>query len=111
MNNPIETSKERATDQDIATALDNDWKTLRQCYDRLDEAPRWLRTHILALQELQALRASHEPPAPELPEELFDSHAVWLEAGNVQSRDVTRVLDAVVKLMKKRQSRPTKEVR
>lgn len=49
-----------------------------------------------------------QPPPPELPEELFDGHAVWLETGNVQSRDVTKVLDAVVKLIRKRQPRPTK---
>lgn len=38
----------------------------------------------------------------DLPEELFDSHAVWMESGNVQSRDVVTVLDAVVRIIRKR---------
>lgn len=40
----------------------------------------------------------------ELPEELFMGHAVWLEAGNVRSQDVSAVLDAVVRLVKKRKA-------
>ncbi len=51
-------SEKRVSDSDIQRALDNDWKTLRKCYDTLDEAPRWLSTHILALQELQQRRAA-----------------------------------------------------
>lgn len=38
----------------------------------------------------------------DFPEELFDSHAVWMESGNVQSRDVVTVLDAVVRIIRKR---------
>jgi hypothetical protein len=64
--------------------------------------------HDWALPQITNPPQSAPPPVPELPEELFDGHAVWLEAGNVQSQDVTRVLDAIVKLIRKRQSRPTK---
>lgn len=40
----------------------------------------------------------------EIPPELFDGHAIWIECGNVPSQDVTRVLDSIVKLIRKRQS-------
>lgn len=39
---------------------------------------------------------------------LFDSHKVWMKSGNVQSRDVTTVLDAVVKLIRESEHGPTK---
>ncbi len=81
-----------------------------------DTGSIWHRPHCEGLQNagITKLRLHYltkraaQPPGCELPEELFDGHAVWLEAGNVQSRDVTRVLDAIVKLIRKRQSRPTK---
>lgn len=80
--------------------------------DSHEQFERWSDMFRREREKVESLRAELAAARERaIPEELFDGYAVWVELGDAREQttggDVSAVLDAVVRLIRRRLAAPT----